>query len=63
MTAAAGLAVPCYAMIRPRAGLFRFPDVEVEIMLAETATARAAGLAGVIAATRPHTKYPYLISK
>jgi copper homeostasis protein len=48
MRAAAGLAVPCYAMIRPRSGLFAFSDDEVAIMLADIATARAAGLAGVV---------------
>jgi copper homeostasis protein len=48
MRAAAGLAVPCYAMIRPRSGLFAFSRDEVAIMLADIATARAAGLAGVV---------------
>jgi copper homeostasis protein len=48
MHAAASLTVPCYAMIRPRSGLFAFSDDEVAIMLADIATARAAGLAGVV---------------
>ena len=48
MQAAAQLAVPCFAMIRPRSGLFRFSDVEVRIMLADIRAARDAGLAGVV---------------
>lgn len=48
MRAAAMLPVPCYAMIRPRSGLFHFSDVEVDIMLADIAVARDAGLAGVV---------------
>jgi len=48
MRAAADLSVPSYAMIRPRSGLFAFSDDEVRIMLADIATARAAGLAGVV---------------
>ncbi len=48
MSAAARLSVPCYAMIRPRSGLFRFSDTEVDIMLGDIATARRAGLAGVV---------------
>lgn len=48
MRAAAALPVPCYAMIRPRSGLFAFSDDEVRIMLTDIATARAAGLAGVV---------------
>jgi len=48
MRAAAKLAIPCYAMIRPRAGLFRFSDVEVGIMLVDIAAAKATGLAGVV---------------
>ncbi len=48
MRAAATLPVPCYAMIRPRSGLFAFSDTEAEIMLADIAVARDAGLAGVV---------------
>ncbi len=48
MRAAAKLDVPCYAMIRPHAGLFDFTEAETEIMLADIAAAREAGLAGVV---------------
>ncbi len=48
MRAAAGLPVPCYAMIRPRSGLFVFSDADTNIMLADIAIAREAGLAGVV---------------
>jgi len=48
MRAAAALTVPCYAMIRPRSGLFRFSESELGIMLADVAAARASGLAGVV---------------
>ncbi|MEL6521308.1 MAG: copper homeostasis protein CutC [Pseudomonadota bacterium] len=48
MQAAARLTVPCYAMIRPRSGLFQFSDSEIDIMLKDIATAREAGLAGVV---------------
>ncbi len=48
MRAAAALAVPCYAMIRPRSGLFVYSEAEVEIMLADIAMAQAAGLEGVV---------------
>lgn len=48
MRAAAALPVPCYAMIRPRSGLFHFSEIETEIMLADIAAARQAGLAGVV---------------
>lgn len=48
MRAAAALPVPCYAMIRPRGGLFRFAAEEDAIMLADIAAAREAGLAGVV---------------
>ena len=41
MQAAAQLDIPCYAMIRPRSGLFHFSPREVEIMLADIAQARA----------------------
>ncbi|KAE9630387.1 copper homeostasis protein CutC [Parasedimentitalea maritima] len=48
MHAAAALPVPCYAMIRPRSGLFEFSDAEASVMLADIAMAREAGLAGVV---------------
>jgi len=48
MRAAAALSVPCYAMIRPRSGLFEFSEAEAKIMLADIAVAREAGLAGVV---------------
>ncbi len=48
MQAASSLPIPCYAMIRPRCGLFHFSDAETEIMLLDIATARDAGLAGVV---------------
>ena len=48
MRAAAALPIPCYAMIRPRNGLFVFSETEVEIMLADIAMARDTGLAGVV---------------
>lgn len=48
MRAAASLPVPVYAMIRPRAGLFRFSPDDEAVMAADIAAARAAGLAGVV---------------
>ncbi|MEM8631907.1 MAG: copper homeostasis protein CutC [Pseudomonadota bacterium] len=48
MAAAARLPGPCYAMIRPRSGLFHFSPAEEAIMLADVASARQAGLAGVV---------------
>ncbi|TLP67153.1 copper homeostasis protein CutC [Parasedimentitalea maritima] len=48
MHAAAALPVPCYAMIRPRSGLFEFSDAEASVMLADIAMAREAGLSGVV---------------
>ncbi len=48
MQAAAALPIPCYAMIRPRCGLFHFSDDEVDIMISDIAAAREAGLAGVV---------------
>ena len=47
MAEAAKFDVPCYAMIRPRAGLFAFSDAEVAVMLADARAAKAAGLAGL----------------
>jgi len=48
MRAAAALPVPVYAMIRPRAGLFRFSPEDEAVMRADIAAARDAGLAGVV---------------
>lgn len=48
MAAAAELEIPCYAMIRPRSGLFHFSEAEVRIMRADINNARDAGLAGVV---------------
>jgi len=48
MRAACDLPVPCYAMIRPRSGLFHFSTEDQAIMLADIDAARAAGLAGVV---------------
>lgn len=48
MAEAAGLPVPVMAMIRPRAGDFAFSEPEMRQMETDIATARAAGLAGVV---------------
>lgn len=48
MQAAADLPVPCYAMIRPRSGLFEFSQSEGRIMTADIAMVKKAGLAGVV---------------
>lgn len=48
MHAAADQPIPCYAMIRPRAGLFQFSEVEADIMLHDIDAVRSAGLAGVV---------------
>ena len=48
MQAGADLPVPCYAMIRPRSGLFVFSEREVQIMARDIDAARSAGLAGVV---------------
>jgi len=48
MRKTADLDVPCFAMIRPRSGLFAFSDADVAIMLSDIAAAREAGLAGVV---------------
>lgn len=48
MQAAGRGSIPAYAMIRPRAGDFRFDADEVAVMLNDIATARAAGLHGVV---------------
>jgi copper homeostasis protein len=48
MRAAAILPVRCYAMIRPRSGLFEFSESETNIMLDDIAMVNEAGLAGVV---------------
>lgn len=48
MRAAAILPVPCFAMIRPRCGLFGFTDIEADVMMSDIEAAREAGLAGVV---------------
>jgi len=48
MDAAAGCGMPCYPMIRPRAGNFVFGAAEVAVMKRDIRAARAAGLTGVV---------------
>lgn len=48
IAAAAKASLPSRAMIRPRAGDFRFAEAEVAVMLSDIAAVRAAGLAGVV---------------
>ena len=48
MQLAATVPIPVYAMIRPRAGDFRYSPAEVEAMLADIDATREAGLAGVV---------------
>lgn len=48
MTMAAKLAIPVYAMIRPRPGDFVFNAGDIGVMRAEIDAVRAAGLAGVV---------------
>lgn len=48
MCAAARENIPCFAMIRPRAGLFQFGTAEEAVMHADIVAARDAGLAGVV---------------
>lgn len=48
MALAAGAPVPVRAMIRPRAGDFVYSEEEIDVMLADIAAARNAGLAGVV---------------
>ncbi len=48
MAVAAACGVPCYPMIRPRAGDFVFAPAEVEVMRADIRAARALGLPGVV---------------
>lgn len=48
MRAAAGAGIPCFAMIRPRSGLFAFSKAEIAMMLDDIQAARQAGLDGVV---------------
>ena len=48
MRAAAGSPIPVVAMIRPRAGDFRYDAAECAVMLADIDAAHAAGLQGVV---------------
>lgn len=48
MQAAAACGVPCYPIIRPRAGDFVFAPAEVAVMRADIRAARALGLPGVV---------------
>lgn len=48
MEVAATFDIPSNAMIRPRAGDFVYSEEEIDVMLADIAAARNAGLAGVV---------------
>lgn len=48
MRAAASSPVPVYAMVRPRAGDFRYDAAERDVMLADIDAVHAAGLQGVV---------------
>ncbi|MEP2704026.1 MAG: copper homeostasis protein CutC [Roseibium sp.] len=48
MKAAADLPVPCFALIRPRGGMFHFSTDEEQIMLSDIEASKSAGLAGVV---------------
>lgn len=48
MRQAAGCGLPVFAMIRPRAGDFCWSAAEMDLMCDDIATARAAGMAGVV---------------
>ncbi|MEP1934416.1 MAG: copper homeostasis protein CutC [Roseibium sp.] len=48
MKAAADLPVPCFAMIRPRGGMFHFSTDEEQIMLSDIDATKASRLAGVV---------------
>jgi copper homeostasis protein len=48
MVLAADYSIPTYAMIRPRAGSFRYTAGEIDVMKVDIDAARHAGLAGVV---------------
>ncbi|MCK8484744.1 copper homeostasis protein CutC [Aliiroseovarius sp. S2029] len=48
MVAVSRLDIPCYAMIRPRSGLFVYSDADVQVMLDDIAAVKEADLAGVV---------------
>lgn len=48
MRAASHAGIPCYAMIRPRSGLFHFSADEERIMQSDIALARDCGMAGIV---------------
>jgi copper homeostasis protein len=48
MRSAAQLAIPAFAMIRPRGGNFEYSRAEVDIMRHDIRAARSAGLAGLV---------------
>lgn len=48
MYAAAKTDIPCFAMIRPRSGLFHCNDAEMDMMHHDIRAAKTAGLAGVV---------------
>jgi copper homeostasis protein len=48
MVLAADYSIPTYAMIRPRAGSFRYTSREIDVMKVDIDAARHAGLAGVV---------------
>lgn len=48
MRAAAGAGIPCFAMIRPRSGLFQFNSAEAAMMIEDIRVAKEAGMAGVV---------------
>ena len=55
MRAAKHSGIPCFAMIRPRSGLFRFSAGEEAIMLEDILVAREAGLPGVVLGAQDET--------
>jgi copper homeostasis protein len=54
MKSAAASDIPCFAMIRPRSGMFHFSKMEENIMLADIQAAKDTGLAGVVLGAQGH---------